>query len=154
MPHPVDGVVDVRTDADGSVVVQPHGAMDDAYAVQFQQVLVHAVRRVRPLRLILDLADVSDVDPINLGTLAALCELADDHHVIVFMDNSSAAIADQLQAAGVPPQRLRDHTLLPIQPGNAEGPPGLAGGPSITLSPAASYSPTPSRVQYHRRWQA
>ncbi|CRK61860.1 hypothetical protein [Alloactinosynnema sp. L-07] len=23
-----------------------------------------------------------------------------------------------------------------------------------SFSPAASYSPTPSRVQYHRRWQA
>jgi hypothetical protein len=47
------------------------------------------VRRVRPLRLILDLGDVSEVDPINLGTLAALCDLADDHQVVVFMDNSS-----------------------------------------------------------------
>jgi anti-anti-sigma factor len=100
-------VVDVRTDADGSLVVQPHGTMDDACAVQFQQVLVHAVRRVRPLRLILDLADVSDVEPINLGTLAALCDLADDHRVIVFMDNSSAAVRDRLQSAGIPRQRLR-----------------------------------------------
>jgi anti-anti-sigma factor len=99
--------VDVQTDVDGSLVVQPHGAMDLDCAVHFRQVLVHAVRKVRPLRLILDLGDVSDVDPINLGTLAALCDLADDHHVIVFMDNSSAAIAVQLQAAGVPPQRLR-----------------------------------------------
>jgi anti-anti-sigma factor len=107
MPQTLDGVMDVRTDADGSVVVQPHGAMDDSCAVQFQQILVHTVRRVRPLRLILDLSDVSTMDPINLGTLAALCDLADDHHVIVFMDNSSAAIAQELQAAGVPPQRLR-----------------------------------------------
>jgi anti-anti-sigma factor len=99
--------VDVQTGVDGSLVVQPHGAMDLEYAVQFRQVLVHAVRKVRPLRLILDLGDVSDMDPINLGTLAALCDLADDHHVVVFMDNSSAAIAGQLTAAGVPPQRLR-----------------------------------------------
>jgi anti-anti-sigma factor len=99
--------VEVRTGADGSVVVQPHGAMGLECAVQFRQVLVHTVRRVRPLRLILDLGDVSHMDPINLGTLAALCDLADDHHVAVFMDNSSAAIAVQLTAAGVPPQRLR-----------------------------------------------
>lgn len=101
--------VDVHTDTDtdGSLVVQPHGSMDDDCAVHFRQVLVHAIRKVRPLRLILDLADVSDVDPINLGTLAALCDLADDHHVIVFMDNSSAVIASELKAAGVPPQRLR-----------------------------------------------
>jgi anti-anti-sigma factor len=99
--------VDVQTGVDGSLVVQPHGAMDSDCAVHFRQVLVHAVRRVRPLRLILDLGDVSDMDAINLGTLAALCDLADDHHVVVFMDNSSAAIAVQLQAAGVPPQRLR-----------------------------------------------
>jgi anti-anti-sigma factor len=99
--------VDVRTGADGSLVVQPHGAMDSDCAVHFRQVLIHAVRKVRPMRLILDLGDVPDMDAINVGTLAALCDLADDHHVVVFMDNSSAAIAIQLQAAGVPPQRLR-----------------------------------------------
>jgi anti-anti-sigma factor len=101
------GAVDIHTDADGSLVVKPHGAMDDHCAVHFRQVLVHAIRKVRPLRLILDLADVSAMDPINLGTLAALCDLADDHHVIVFMDNPSPAIAGELRAAGVPPQRLR-----------------------------------------------
>jgi anti-anti-sigma factor len=103
--------VDVQTGVDGSLVVQPHGAMDLDCAVQFRQVLVHAVRKVRPLRLILDLGDVSDVDPINLGTLAALCDLADDHQVVVFMDNSSAAIAGQLTAAGVPPHRLRTRRI-------------------------------------------
>jgi anti-anti-sigma factor len=99
--------VDVRTDVDGSLVVQPHGVMDDELAVQFRQVLIHAVRRVRPLRLILDLGDVSDVDPINLGTLAALCDMADDHQVAVFLDNSSALVADRLRTAGVPTQRMR-----------------------------------------------
>jgi len=107
-----DSSVEVLTSVDGSLVVQPHGAMDYECAVQFRQILVHAVRKVRPLRLILDLGDVSDVDPINLGTLAALCDLADDHHVIVFMENSSAGLADQLQAAGVPPHRLRARTRI------------------------------------------
>ena len=99
--------VDVRTGADGSVVVQPHGPMGVDCAVLFQQILVHTVRRVRPLRLILDLGDVPDVDPINVGTLAALCDLADDSHVIVSIENSTAEIALQLMTAGVPPQRLR-----------------------------------------------
>jgi anti-anti-sigma regulatory factor len=103
--------VDVQTFSDGSVVVQPHGSVGLDCAVELRQVLVHAVRRVRPLRLILDLADVSTVDPINLGTLAAVCDLGDDHHVIVFLDNSSALIAEQLTAAGVPQQRLRRTSL-------------------------------------------
>lgn len=107
-----DTPVDVRTDADGNLVVQPHGAMDYARAVHFRQILVHAVRRVRPVRLILDLGDVFDVDPINLGTLAALCDLADDHHVVVFMENSPAGLALQLQAAGVPPQRFRSRSPI------------------------------------------
>ena len=35
---------------------------------------------------------------------------------------------------------------------NAEGPPGAwPGGPSSNNGPAVTYSPTPSRVQYHRR---
>jgi anti-anti-sigma regulatory factor len=99
--------VDVRTDADGSVVVQPHGPMGTDCAVQFRQILVHTIRKVRPLRLIVDLGDVPDVDPINLGTLAALCDLADDHQVVVFMENLSAEVATQLTTAGVPPQRFR-----------------------------------------------
>ena len=106
MSH-TDTSVNVRMGADGSLVVQPHGAIDDHFAVQFRQVLVHAVRKVRPVLLILDLGDVCAVDAINLGTLAALCDVADDHHVIVFMDNSSATLAAQLRSAGVPRQRLR-----------------------------------------------
>ena len=105
-----DSSVDVRTDVDGSVVIQPHGVMDYDGAVHFRQVLVHAVRKVRPLRLILDLGDVSDVDAVHVGTIAALCDLADDHHVAVFLDNSSARLTTQLQAAGVPAHRLRSGT--------------------------------------------
>ena len=99
--------VDVRTGVDGSLVVQPHGAIDSDCAVQFRQVLIHAVRKVRPDRLVLDLADVSDVDPIILGSMAALCDIADHHHVVIVMANSTPAIAGQLRAAGVPAQRLR-----------------------------------------------
>ena len=98
--------VDVRTDADGNVVLQPHGPLGADSAVQFRRILVHTVRKVRPLRLILDLADVPEVDPINLGTLAALCDLADDHHVVVSMQNPRAEVAIQLAAAGVPPRHF------------------------------------------------
>jgi hypothetical protein len=37
--------------------------------------------------------------------------IADDHHIVVFMDNSSATIAGQPAAAGVPPQRLRTRRI-------------------------------------------
>ncbi|GAA4960319.1 hypothetical protein GCM10025331_59330 [Actinoplanes utahensis] len=47
------------------------------------------------------------LDPINLGTIAAACHLGDDHHVAVFLDHPSAALADRLIAAGVPRHRLR-----------------------------------------------
>jgi anti-anti-sigma factor len=100
-------VVDVRTEPDGSVVVQPHGAMDAGCAVEFRQVLVHTVRKLRPLRLILDLADVSVIDPINLGTISALCGLADDHDVVLFVDNAATPTARLLESAGVPRQRIR-----------------------------------------------
>jgi anti-anti-sigma regulatory factor len=104
--------VNVQTSADGSVVIQPHGSVGPDCAVELRQVLVHAVRRIRPLRLILDLGHVSDLDPINLGSLAALCTVADDDHVTVFLDNASTAIAGQLAAAGIPRQRLR-YVALP-----------------------------------------
>ena len=102
-----DFSVDVQTDGDGSLVVRPHGTLDTDCAVQFRQVLVHAVRKVRPLRLIVDLAGVAEIDPINLGTLAALCDLADDHHVVVFLESAPISVAADLRAAGVPSQRFR-----------------------------------------------
>jgi hypothetical protein len=61
--------------------------------------VVQAVRHVRPLLLILDLHDVSELDPINLGTLAAVCGLSDDHDVTVLLNRPSAEIADPLAAA-------------------------------------------------------
>ena len=63
--------VDVQTDLDGSLVLQPHGAIE---AVPFRRLLVHAIRHVRPVRLVIDLGDIAEVDGIDLGTLAALCD--------------------------------------------------------------------------------
>ena len=102
-------VLEVRTIADGSVVIRPHGVIGLDKAVELRQVLVHTVRRVRPLRLILDLGDVPELDPINLGTVAAACGLGDDHQVAVFVQNPCGDLAEQLTAAGVPQQRVR-HT--------------------------------------------
>jgi anti-anti-sigma regulatory factor len=97
----------VRTAADGTVVVRLPGVVGVDMAVDLRQLLVRIVRRDAPLRLVVSLGAVSDLDAINLGTLAALCTLGDDHRVIVFLDGASAIIAAQLKAAGVPAQRLR-----------------------------------------------
>jgi hypothetical protein len=64
-------------------------------------------RRRRPSRLVLDLRHVRDLDAINVGPLAAACQLGDDYRVAVFLDHSSAAIAERLTAAGAPGHRLR-----------------------------------------------
>jgi anti-anti-sigma regulatory factor len=100
-------VLEVSTSADGSVVIQPHGSVGPDEAVELRQLLVHTVRRVRPLRLIVDLAYVRELDPLNLGSVVAACGLGDDHQVAVFVDNPSGPLAAQLAAAGVPSQRLR-----------------------------------------------
>jgi anti-anti-sigma regulatory factor len=105
--------LEVRTTADGSVVIAPHGEVGLDRAVELRQVLVHTVRRVRPLRLILDLADVPALDPINVGTVAAACGLGDDHQVAVFVHNPCSLLAEQLTAAGVPRQRMRQ---VPAEP--------------------------------------
>ena len=105
--------LEVRTSADGSVVIRPHGVVGLDRAVELRQVLVHQVCRVRPLRLIVDLSDVPELDPINVGSVAAACGLGDDHQVVVFVDNPSAVLAEQLTAAGVPHQRLRRTPPVP-----------------------------------------
>ncbi|BFU46207.1 STAS domain-containing protein [Krasilnikovia sp. MM14-A1004] len=99
--------LDVRTESDGTVIIRPVGGIDAADAVRLQQVLVHTLRKVRPSRLVLDLAAVSRLDPISAGTVSAACGLGDDHDVAVFVHNPSSGIAEQLCAAGVPHHRLR-----------------------------------------------
>ncbi|OJF10185.1 hypothetical protein [Couchioplanes caeruleus] len=99
--------LDVGTRSDGSLVIQPHGVLHAEDAVELRRTLIHAVRHIRPLRLILDLGDLDGLDPINLGTLAAACHLGDDHQVAVFLDYSSVTLAGQLTAAGVAAHRLR-----------------------------------------------
>jgi anti-anti-sigma regulatory factor len=100
-------VLEVSTSPDGSVVIQPHGSMGADTAVELRQLLVHTVRRIRPLRLIVDLAHVADLDPINLGSVVAALDLGDDHQVAVFVHNPNGRLAEQLSAAGVPRQRVR-----------------------------------------------
>jgi len=100
--------VDVDICPDGTLVIQPHGVLGADDAVELRRAIVHAVRRTRPLRLVVDLRDLDDLDAINLGTLAAACHLGDDHHVAVFLDYCNREIADRLTAAGVPGHRLRN----------------------------------------------
>ncbi|MEU4215419.1 STAS domain-containing protein [Actinoplanes sp. NPDC026623] len=98
--------IEVRTEPDGTVVITPSGDIDAADAVQLQRILVHAVRKVRPLRLILDLSAVSRLDPISVGTVSAACELGDDHRVVLCVHNPTGRISELLAKAGVPRQRL------------------------------------------------
>jgi anti-anti-sigma regulatory factor len=97
----------VENGADGSLIITPHGVLGDECAVELRHSMVHAVRHLRPFRLVVDLRDVPEIGPFNLGTLAAACYLGDDHQVAVFVDNSSRFLADQLAAAGVARHRLR-----------------------------------------------
>jgi anti-anti-sigma factor len=99
--------VETRTEPDGSLVIHPRGVMDADRAVPFRQLLIHAVRKTRPRRLIVELGDVRKVDAIHLGTLAALCGIAEDHRVTLLLVNPSAEIKADLLAAGVPAQRIR-----------------------------------------------
>jgi len=98
--------VETRTEPDGTLVVQPHGVMDAERALPFRQLLVHAVRKVRPRRLVVELGGVRVLDALHLGTLAALCGVADDHKVTLVLANPSAEIRSELLAAGVPAQRI------------------------------------------------
>lgn len=98
--------VDTRREPDGSLVIKPHGVMDADRAVPFRQLLIHAVRKVRPQKLIVELGDVGTLDPINLGTLAALCGVAEDHRVTLVLANPSAEIREDLLAAGVAAERI------------------------------------------------
>jgi anti-anti-sigma regulatory factor len=102
-----DATLSVITARDGTLVIRPHGVLGMDMAAELQRALIHAVRHVRPSRLVLDLQDVEDLDPINVGAFAAACGLGDDHRVAVFLDCSSATLADRLAAAGVPRHRLR-----------------------------------------------
>jgi anti-anti-sigma regulatory factor len=100
-------MLEVLTTDEGDLVICPHGEVDPEGSGELRHALVHTMRRVRPPRLILDLADVPSLDPIHLGAVRAACEIGDDHAVTVFVQNPSALLAEQLAAAGVPRQRVR-----------------------------------------------
>lgn len=99
--------VDVNDNPDGTLVIHPRGDLDADDAIGLRRALVQAILHTRPARLILDLADVHELDPLNLGALAAACAVGDDHHVPVYLDNTSPDLAHRLTAAGVPVHRLR-----------------------------------------------
>lgn len=99
--------VDVTTSADGTLIIRPAGRLVPGDPAELRRALVHALRHVRPRRLAVDLHHLPDLDPIELGTLAAAFQLGEDHHVAIFIDRSTEAVADRLIAAGVPPHRLR-----------------------------------------------
>jgi anti-anti-sigma factor len=100
-------MVHLKTSPDGTLVIRPRDILDAGDAVELRRTLVHAVRRLRPPRLVLDLHGVRSLDSINVGTLAAACQLGDDHQVTIFLDHPTQIIADQLTAAGVPHHQLR-----------------------------------------------
>ena len=58
----------VGTSPHGSVVVRPHGVVGLDDAVKLRKLLVHSMRKVRPLRVVADLDGVSALDAINVGT--------------------------------------------------------------------------------------
>ncbi|MEU1586841.1 STAS domain-containing protein [Micromonospora sp. NPDC005710] len=99
--------VAVDTSPDGTLVIRPRGPLGLEDAVDLRRAVVRAIRHDRPLRLVLDLREVDGLDPINVGTLAAACDLGDDQCVAVFLDYPSSAIADRLVMAGIPAHRLR-----------------------------------------------
>lgn len=99
-------VLEIRIADDGTVVICPHGPGGTDQAEEFRHALVHMLRRVRPLKLIVDLSDVPELDSIDAGSVAAACELGDDHQVPVFVRSPSRAVTERLTAAGVPRQRV------------------------------------------------
>jgi anti-anti-sigma regulatory factor len=106
--------LDTETRPDGTLVIHTYGVLGADEAVELRRTIVHVVRRLRPLRLVLDLRNLQDLDAINLGTLSAACHLGDDHQVAVFIDYCSPVIAERLTAAGVPGHRLRQKLPLSL----------------------------------------
>jgi anti-anti-sigma factor len=98
--------VETRTEADGTLVIHPRGVLDADRAVPFRQLLVRAVRKIRPRRLVVNLGDVHIRDAIHFGTLIALCDLADDHRIAVVLADPTVEVRSVLLAAGVSPERI------------------------------------------------
>jgi anti-anti-sigma regulatory factor len=98
--------LDVITVPDGALVLHPHALLVDDDASQLRHALIHAIRHVRPLRLVLDLADVRELGPLSLGALAAACHVGDARHVTILFDNCTTDVAAVLMSAGVSRHRI------------------------------------------------
>jgi anti-anti-sigma regulatory factor len=102
--------ITVESTPDGTRIIRLHGTPGGDDATSLRRLLVQAIRHDRPRELSLDLTHVDSLDPISLGTIAAACQLGDDHDVAVFLDNAIAVVTGQLTAAGVPAARFRRRT--------------------------------------------
>jgi anti-anti-sigma regulatory factor len=107
--------LEVITVPDGTLVLHPHALLADDDASQLRHALIHAIRRVRPLRLVLDLGDVLDLGPLSLGALAAACHVGDARHVMILFDNCTPEVAALLMSAGVSRHRIGRRQHVPEQ---------------------------------------
>ncbi|GIE28112.1 hypothetical protein Ait01nite_011570 [Actinoplanes italicus] len=111
--------LEVVTVPDGTLVLHPHALLADDDACQLRHALIRAIRQVRPLRLVLDLADVVELGPLSLGALAAACHVGDARHVTVLFDNCTPDVAAVLMSAGVSRLRIGRRRPASDVPGQA-----------------------------------
>ena len=101
----VDAQVRTRLDAD-SVVVEVCGDLDGPSVAQLRHVLVDAVLRRRPPRVVLDLERVTGIDAVGIGTLLGGCDAALDLGIAVLIRDPGSLVTQRLQANGLPPACL------------------------------------------------
>jgi anti-anti-sigma factor len=84
-----------------TIVIVVRGAVDAENAAGLRQMLVDAIVRRRPRRLIIDLARATTLDPLAIGALLAAQDTASDVHVTVALRHPRGSVADQLARAGL-----------------------------------------------------
>ena len=99
--------VQLRRLPDAVVSVELTGAIDQPAAADLQQVLVHALLRGKPSRVVIDLRAATRLDPTAIGMLLAAADTADDLAVGLSVCNARSDVADQLLQSGLPGQRIR-----------------------------------------------
>jgi anti-anti-sigma factor len=84
------------------VTVRVRGEVDTDTGGELRGVLVGAILRRKPARIVVDLQAVSLLDPAAVGTLSAAYDAASDVHLTLVLHTTGTAVCDQLHQAGIP----------------------------------------------------
>ena len=96
-----DALLSTQRRADGAMVIEIRGELDSSTAAQLRDILVDAVTRLRPVRIVVDMLHVTFIDSTGIGALAGGHNAAQSVGVPFEVANPAPFVEQQLRMLGL-----------------------------------------------------